>query len=201
MRSFTEFVEHQQDAKFEAGVSALVSPVVEGLISFDELVEDVILPVFSEDTFLENEQDVLNEFLGRMFGRKQQAQPQVDPRKAAAREQAAEKLNNHVQQLIQQQLVPVINKITDSMKQSAFQNNDRRMFNAAKLFNQKLMKSAAGIKFAIKGHSSPEQRAAFSQERAAAAPNLPQSGFPNRLARPRPAAPQQQSGFPRPLSR
>lgn len=69
MKTFVEFVQDRQDDSFNEGLTTLLMPVVEGHMSMDDLIESVILPVFAENAFVENEHQLMNEFLGKLWDR------------------------------------------------------------------------------------------------------------------------------------
>lgn len=87
MKTFVEFVQIKQNNTFNEGLTMLLMPVVEGRLTMDDLIENVILPVFKEDTFVETQQELMNEFLGKLWdrlrGRGGQQAPAPDPAKDA----------------------------------------------------------------------------------------------------------------------
>jgi len=60
MKSFKEYVELRNNHQFESGIYQLLLPVLEGKISFDDLVEQVIVPTFESQPYAENEMDILS---------------------------------------------------------------------------------------------------------------------------------------------
>jgi len=203
MRSFTEFLEENQNHQFQTGVVSLLMPVVEGKMSFDDFVEHVVVPTFASQPYAENEADILNllqeglfDRIKGMFGGRQ-ASPQPDPARDAAasaryaqtqaanrrgagysspndmmaQKQAArhasitDPINKQLQQMISQQLIPVVQKISDSLKQSAFKTGNRQLHRAAELFNQKLTQTAQGMKFQVAGALSDDQKQGFNKDR------------------------------------
>lgn len=169
MRSFNEFVQEKEDSYFEEGICELLVPVIEGRLTFDELLENVILPVFEEDSYVSNETEVLNEFLRGMWdrltgrGQKPQPQPQVNPKHAAA----IDHIQKQLQQMIKQDLLPAVSKISNNLKQQAYKTNNKQLYRAADLFADKITKTAQGIKFKVAGSLSGDQRQQFNQDRMA----------------------------------
>jgi hypothetical protein len=174
MKSYLEYVEAKNNHLFESGIVEILSPVLQGKISFDDLVEQVIVPTFAQNPYAESEFDVLNllregmwdkfkNWIG-MGGQKQQAQqepPVVDPQHIAM----TDSINQQMQQMISQQLMPVITKISDSLKHTAFKTGNRQLHRAAELFNQKLTQTAQEMKFKVSGTLGDEENKDFNQGR------------------------------------
>lgn len=174
MKSYLEYVEAKNNHLFESGIVEILSPVLQGKISFDDLVEQVIVPTFAQNPYAESEFDVLNLLREGMWDRfknwvgmgkqKQQAQqdpPVVDPQHIAM----VDSINQQMQQMISQQLMPVITKISDSLKHTAFKTGNRQLHRAAELFNQKLTQTAQEMKFKVSGTLGDEENKDFNQGR------------------------------------
>lgn len=81
MRTFSDFLSEKDDALFEAKLVEILTPIVEGRISFEQFVETVVVPTFNGEAFLESAGDVLSEFDWRSlnpFAKKQAPQPKYD---------------------------------------------------------------------------------------------------------------------------
>lgn len=145
MKSFKEYVESRNNHQFESGICQLLTPVLEGKISFDDLVEQVIVPTFALQPYAENEMDILDllqegmwdRFKNWIGGREKPQQPILqaklvdDPRA--------------IEQMIKHQLNPTLQKITTNLQKTAFQTGNRLLHQSAQQFQQRLGQLAQDI--------------------------------------------------------